>query len=128
MPEVASLAVKPAVCVPRHQPLTPGTEQLSAAAFSTTPGTEAADLASYKLSTYTYIYQSVYGSPEVDGTTPTITKDAVAADGKSVRLTVDKVQEGHVHELHLDGIKSAQGQPLLHPTAYYTLNYIPDTP
>ena len=88
----------------------------------------AANPQSYKLSTYTYIYQSVYGSPEVDGTTPTITKAAVAADGKSVRLTVDKVQEGHVHELHLDGIKSAQGQPLLHPTAYYTLNYIPDMP
>jgi hypothetical protein len=88
----------------------------------------AADPKSYKLSTYTYIYQSVYGSPEVDGTTPAITKAAVSADGKSVRLTVDKVQEGHVHELHLDGLKSAKGQPLLHPTAYYTLNYIPDSP
>ena len=34
----------------------------------------AGDLASYKMKTYTYIYQSSYGSPEVDHTTPAITK------------------------------------------------------
>ena len=73
----------------------------------------AADPASYKLSTYTYIYQAQYGSPEVDGTTPTITKIEVAADGKSVRLFIDQIQEGHVHELHLDGVRSAAGEPLL---------------
>jgi glucose/arabinose dehydrogenase len=85
----------------------------------------AADPSSYKLSTYTYIYQAQYGSPEVDGTMPTITKIDVGKDGKSVRLFVDQLQEGHVHELHLDGVRSANGRPLLHPVAYYTLNYIP---
>ena len=85
----------------------------------------AADPASYKLSTYTYIYQAQYGSPEVDGTTPAITKIAVAADGKSVAAIRRKLQEGHVHELHLDGVRSAAGEPLLHPVAYYTLNYVP---
>jgi hypothetical protein len=85
----------------------------------------AADPRSYKFSTYTYIYQAQYGSPEVDATTPTITKVELAPDGKSVRLFVDRVQEGHVHELHLDGVRSAAGEPLLHPIAYYTLNYIP---
>lgn len=86
----------------------------------------AGDPKSYKLSTYTYIYQAAYGSPEVDGTQPSITKIEVSPDGKKVRLTIDKLQEGHVHELHLDGVRSASGQPLLHPAAYYTLNYIPD--
>jgi hypothetical protein len=86
----------------------------------------AADPKSYKLSTYTYIYQAAYGSPEVDATEPAITKAEVAADGRSVRLTIDKLQEGHVHELHLPGLRSAAGQPLLHPQAYYTLNYIPE--
>jgi len=85
----------------------------------------AADPGSYRLSTYTYIYQAQYGSPEVDGTTPSITKIDVAPSGKSVRLYVDQLQEGHVHELHLDGVRSVAGEPLLHPTAYYTLNYIP---
>jgi hypothetical protein len=86
----------------------------------------AADPQSYKLSTYAYIYQSVYGSPEVDVTTPAVTKIEVAPDHKSVRLYIDKLEEGHVHELHLDGVRSGEGQPLLHSAAYYTLNYIPD--
>ena len=88
--------------------------------------TTAGDAKSYKLSTYTYLYQSAYGSPEVDGTEPTITKLEVSPDGKKVRLTIDKLQEGHVHELHLDGVRSADGKPLLHPAAYYTLNYLPE--
>ena len=83
------------------------------------------DLASYEIETYTYIFQSSYGSPEVDHTKPTITKAVVGADGKSVRLFVDGLQRGHVHELHLKGVRSAKQSPLLHTAAYYTLNYIP---
>jgi glucose/arabinose dehydrogenase len=85
----------------------------------------AGDIASYKMNTFTYIYQAAYGSPEVDPTTPTISKAEVAADGLSVRLTIDGLQEGHVHELHADGVRSAEQKPLLHAAAYYTLNYIP---
>ena len=77
------------------------------------------------MSTYTYIYQSAYGSPEVDHTEPKITKAVVGEDGKSVRLYVDGLQEGHVHELHSEGVRSQEGLPLLHPEAYYTLNYLP---
>jgi glucose/arabinose dehydrogenase len=85
----------------------------------------AGNPASYRMETYTYIYRSEYGSPEVDRTTPTIKRATVAADARSVRLVLDRLEEGHVHELHLAGLRSASGQPLLHPTAYYTLNYIP---
>jgi hypothetical protein len=83
------------------------------------------DLKSYTLSTYTYIYQESYGSPEVDHTEPMITKAVIGSDGKSVRLYVDGLQEGHVHELHSEGVRSGDGFPLLHAEAYYTLNYIP---
>jgi glucose/arabinose dehydrogenase len=83
----------------------------------------AADIKSYKMLTYTYIYQADYGSPEVDTTHPTIAKAVVAPDGKSVRLYVSKLEEGHIHELHLAGVRSAAGLPLLHKEAYYTLNY-----
>lgn len=82
------------------------------------------DVKSYKMLTYTYIYQASYGSPEVDATTPTIESAVVAADGKSVRLKINGLQEGHVHELHMEGVKSADGTPLLHKQAYYTLNYL----
>ena len=83
------------------------------------------DLASYKISTYTYIYQSSYGSPEVDHTEPIIKTATVSADAKSVRLIIDGLQRGHVHELHMDGIQNSAGLPLLHKQAYYTLNFIP---
>ncbi len=85
----------------------------------------AKNIDSYKLSTYTYIYQSSYGSPEVDHTEPTIRKAVVGDDAMSVRLYIDGLQEGHVHELHSDGVRSQAGNPLLHSEAYYTLNYIP---
>ena len=83
------------------------------------------DVASYKMTTYTYIYQEAYGSPEVDHTAPGITKAVAGNDGKSVRLYIDGLQEGHVHELHAEGVRSKAALPLLHDEAYYTLNYFP---
>jgi hypothetical protein len=80
---------------------------------------------SYKMKTFTYIYQATYGSPEVDATTPKITKVEVGKDNKSVRLWVEGLQVGHIHDLALPGVRSKEGQPLLHPQAYYTLNYVP---
>lgn len=85
----------------------------------------ASDPASYSLKTYTYIYQAAYGSPEVDHTTPVIKAVEVAADGLSARMRIEGLQEGHVHELTAGGVASKDGLKLLHPQAYYTLNYIP---
>ncbi|MEM7385135.1 MAG: hypothetical protein AAF514_09345, partial [Verrucomicrobiota bacterium] len=80
----------------------------------------------YRMKAFTYIYQGNYGSPEVDPVEPTITKVTVADDGYSVRLVVDPLTKGHVHELKLEGVRSAEGdRPLLHPIGYYTLNEIP---
>jgi len=84
-----------------------------------------ADPGSYKLSTYTYLYRADYGSPEVDPTRPTIRSAVAGADGRSVRLVVDGLQEGHIHELHLPGVRSKDGKPVLHPVGYYTMNQIP---
>ena len=85
----------------------------------------AGKIESYKLSTFTYIFQASYGSPEVDQTKPTITKVEVGPDGKSVRLWVDRLEEGHIHDLNASGVRDSAGEPLLHPQAYYTMNYIP---
>lgn len=82
--------------------------------------------ASYSIETYTYIYQSSYGSPEVDKTNPIIQHITAAPDGKHVRLVLDSLAEGHVHELHLSGVRSAKGARLLHDVAYYTLFQIPN--
>ncbi|KAA5540544.1 hypothetical protein FYK55_20920 [Roseiconus nitratireducens] len=83
----------------------------------------AENLDGYKLHTYTYEYRSQYGSPEVDHTSPTITAAKVSDDGRKVHLVIDGLQRGHVHELHCEAMKNASGQSLLHPEAYYTLNY-----
>jgi len=85
----------------------------------------AADPKSYDMKTFTYVYRAEYGSPEVDPTTPQVSKVEVGPDGKSVRLHVGPLQEGHIHHLIAAGLRSAEGLPLLHKDAYYTLNYIP---
>ena len=56
---------------------------------------------------------------------PQITAAKVAADGKSVRLALSPLTKGHIHELHMDGVKSSNGEALLHTVGYYTLNEIP---
>ncbi|HMO64762.1 MAG TPA: hypothetical protein PKE47_06005 [Verrucomicrobiota bacterium] len=86
---------------------------------------QAARPESYALQTYTHIYQQGYGSPEVDHTRPAITAAEVAPDAMSVRLRIDGLVQGHVHEFHLPAFQSREGGPLLHDRAYYTLNEIP---
>jgi hypothetical protein len=61
----------------------------------------------------------------VDEVTPKIEVVSVGSDAKSVRLKITPLTQGLVHQLHLPGMKSAEGQPLLHPVSYYTLNEIP---
>ena len=78
----------------------------------------------YQLQTYTYEYRSQYGSPEVDHTRPTIRSASVSEDRTKVRLRVDRLRRGHVHELVCDQVKSAAGRGLLHPQAYYTASYL----
>ncbi len=79
----------------------------------------------YVLKTYTHIYRQAYGSPEVDHTTPTVTKATVSEDGLRVEIEVDGLVQGHVHDFDLQGLRSREDAPLLHVNAYYTLNEIP---
>ncbi len=85
----------------------------------------AADVKSYAMTSYTYIFQAAYGSPEVDAATPKIVAATVTPDNKSVRLVVEGLKAGNIHELTSAGLKSADGLPLLHKEAFYTLNRIP---
>lgn len=85
----------------------------------------AGDVKSYAMLAWTYILQKGYGSPEVDQATPVIEEAVVGGDGMSVRLKISGLVQGHVHHLAMAGVKSAEGQGLWHPDAYYTLNEIP---
>ena len=81
----------------------------------------ASNVDNYKLTTFRYIYQSSYGSPEVDQTTCTVKSATVSEDRKKVHITVDGLQPGAVHELHVPNLRSATDKPVLHPVAYYSL-------
>jgi len=85
----------------------------------------AAKADSYNITTYTHIYHASYGSPEVDHTTAHVTKAVPAADGLSVMLHLEKIEEGHIHDFDLAPMRANDGAPLLHAKAYYTVNEIP---
>ncbi len=85
----------------------------------------AADVKNYPMTAWTYIYQKSYGSPEVDKVTPKVISAKVNEDKLGVEITVEGWVQGHVHHLNAKGLKSAEGKPLWHPDAYYTLNEIP---
>lgn len=87
----------------------------------------AGEVASYSMRAFTYAYREQYGGDEIDEVLPQITSAKVGADGQSVRLTISPLTKGHIHELHLDGVKNTSGQPLLHAVGYYTLNEIPNS-
>ena len=85
----------------------------------------AANVGSYKITTYTHIYQAGYGSPEVDQTTARVTEAIPSDDGLSVMVRLDTITEDHIHDFDLSKITSQDGRPLLHHKAYYTVNEIP---
>ena len=89
--------------------------------------TAASNPDSYQLSSYTYLYQSTYGSDEIQTKALTIDRAVVSDDRLSVRLYTSGLRRYFVHELDASGVLDVHGQPLLHPNAFYTLNAIPKT-
>jgi hypothetical protein len=82
-------------------------------------------LAAYSLQSFTHYYWGTYGSPEVDRRAEKIERVRVSADRRRVSLTVGGLRPGRVYEVHLDGVRSAEGDAVLHPEGYYTLNQFP---
>jgi hypothetical protein len=79
-------------------------------------------LAAYSVQSFTYHYWSNYGSGEIDRQAEKVRSVQLSADGRTVSLAVGGLRRGRVYELHLDGVRSADGEAVLHPEAYYTLN------
>jgi len=85
----------------------------------------AAKTDTYNITTYTHIYHGAYGSPEVDQTMPRVIEAVPSADGRSVMVRLEKITEDHIHDFDLSGMKSKDGEHLLHNKAYYTVNEVP---
>jgi cytochrome c551/c552 len=81
--------------------------------------------ASYALRSYIYKYQHQYGSPIIELKDLKILGVEVSGDKRKVRLVIDGLRQYFIHEFKLEGIRNEAGEPLLHETAYYTLNQIP---
>lgn len=85
----------------------------------------AGDVKSYSSRCWTYYWHKGYGCPPIDTQPLTIKSATVGADRKSVRLVYENLKPTFIHELKLEGVRNKEGQPILHPEAYYTLNKIP---
>jgi hypothetical protein len=85
----------------------------------------ASDPASYKLEHYRYEYTGAYGSPELDRTTVKIERADVSADGRTVDVTTTSLVRDRVYMISAAGVRSANGEPPVHPTGAYTLNEVP---
>jgi glucose/arabinose dehydrogenase len=85
----------------------------------------AQNLDNYSITGFTYKYHSEYGSPTIGQQEVPVRAAEVSPDGHTVRLRIDGLREGYIHELTIDDLISEEGVPLLHPTAYYTLNNLP---
>lgn len=88
----------------------------------------ASDPSSYHVTGFTYRYHSTYGSPIINRETARVRAVEVSDDGLHARIVVDGLRKGYIHELKMTSLRSADDEPLLHDTAYYTLNEIPDGP
>jgi cytochrome c551/c552 len=87
----------------------------------------AEDIASYSVESFIYKYQGVYGSPPVNNQKCTITGVKVSDDGMRARLVVNNLRRYYVHNITVDGVRDKENYfNLVHPTAYYTLNNIPE--
>lgn len=86
----------------------------------------AADVNNYDVSSFTYKYHPVYGSPMINQGENPVRGAIVSEDGLKVRIVVDALREGYIHAIVPEGVLSQnENYPLLHKTAYYTLNAIP---
>ena len=81
--------------------------------------------ASYALRSYIYQYHHQYGSPIINVNELKIKGISVSPDKKTVRISMDGTRQFYIHEFILKGVLNEEGEPLLHETAYYTLNQIP---
>lgn len=87
--------------------------------------TSASDTDSYEINSHTYLYHSTYGSDEIQKRNHIVDQAIVSSDGLRIQLRVSDLRELFVHELIAAGIRSRDGERLLHPHAWYTLNRLP---
>ncbi len=87
-----------------------------------TAGVEAFDVESYR-----YEFTPAYGSPEYDRARHAVRVESIAPDRRAVDLDLDALRTDHVYLIASRGVRSRDGEPLVHPVGAYTLNALPDS-
>jgi mono/diheme cytochrome c family protein len=77
---------------------------------------------SYEVTRFRFYYHSKYGSPWVDEARVPIRAVRAAADGRSAEVVLDELKPGFVYEMSVPTLRTAAGEPLANPLAYYTAN------
>jgi len=85
----------------------------------------ATQAANYDINSFNYQYHHFYGSPVIENKAHTIKAILISDDAKKVRLVLDEARRFYIHEIKPKGVKSTNGDLLLHDVGYYTLNNIP---
>ena len=81
---------------------------------------------SYTVNSFTYKYHHNYGSPIINNRERKIVGIVPSADGRKVKLVLDSLIVGYIHEVRVKDLVSTNQRTLLHDFAYYTLNNIPE--
>ena len=92
----------------------------------TMPAEGAGNPASYQVTSFTYKYHRTYGSPVIEQQEHAVRGVETSEDGRTARIAIDGIREGYIYEIKMAGLRSPDGDPLLHDTGYFTLNRIPD--
>ena len=84
------------------------------------------DVKNFTVNSFTYKYQHQYGSPIINNRPRKIIGMVPSADGRKVKLVLDSLIPGYIHEIRVANLESTDQKSLLHDFTYYTLNNIPD--
>lgn len=85
----------------------------------------ARDPAAYRIESWRYEYTGAYGSPEFDRALSPIERVEQSDDGLTANLIIKPPLKGRVYLIHANGVRSRQGEALLHPAGAYTVNEVP---
>jgi azurin len=85
----------------------------------------AVQAANYDINSFNYQYHHFYGSPVIENKSHAIKAILISDDHTKVRLVLDEARRFYIHEIKPKGVKTANGELLLHDVGYYTLNNIP---
>lgn len=84
--------------------------------------TEAAKVANYSLRHFELRWHAGYNTGPGNAKQVIPKSATVSADGREVRLELPELLKEKIYELRLTNLNAADGTPLAHPTAFYTLN------